>query len=781
MNITRNRTVIALCVAASALVCACTQELVETTEGGELGAKNKITVVGSDAGSENIAVLSNGRYSIELLNDADWLSFPATSEGDKGVAVSFTANTGNRRQAVLHLSLDGDNHHDTLYVRQRGNAPELKFKNAGITVKGSEASEIACELATNVPLEEIEADIEYTKGGSSWIGNVDIVAREDADVLLFAAEANESDSQVRKAVVTLSYTDGWGLKHSAAGYITQYTSSDAEGTPYTFENVRALGTADGALIENDILLQGYVVSDTASGNMGDPTMLSAFTIDYDVCRKTVYMQDAGGNFGFMLVTDTPEDNIFARYDKVTLSLAGATVTEFLNPKRYVISGVKSSMVISLESDRAEEITVRKTTIGALEDDNIYTYVELQNCELPVRKGSLTPVNEAFTNASGANRIEKYPLLVRDIEGNSMYTYTNTTCTYRRNGRRLPYGAGTMSGIIVAEPYERFDYRGTSGDAVIHGTAEMGNYQIRHVSFADFGMAEEFGTASEGQKNFQGLLTEFCYMPNINPNRIAPTHGNHGYLSHSHRDGDNNTRLAQIEDYSYLGPIGTDDTYTFGKHSGNLNGMGIMGNISDYGAGNGNVNSDGLGMVDPSLGCAWRAFSNYIASDKKFWFVAFSTEGIRTSQLSLQVGMLNNRNSDTGKFGPRFWKVEWAESKDGTGEDWASISKEEWEAGYIGNRGVSLTTSSAPTYQYPYTFSVPDLTEQSTKTQPWQSAGFKTVNISLPLEMLGKKFVYVRIIPTVKRGGSDTEHSVSVSADMPWTAMNYLAIRYNVEE
>ena len=52
----------------------------------------------------------------------------------------------------------------------------------------------------------------------------------------------------------------------------------------------------------------------------------------------------------------------------------------------------------------------------LTDDDIYTYVTLTDCELPIRKGPLTPINEGYANATGANRTEKCASLVRDIEG-----------------------------------------------------------------------------------------------------------------------------------------------------------------------------------------------------------------------------------------------------------------------------------------------------------------------------------------------------------------------------
>ena len=78
-------------------------------------------------------------------------------------------------------------------------------------------------------------------------------------------------------------------------------------------------------------------------------------------------------------------------------------------------------------------------------------------------------------------ISKYPRLVRDAEGSSIYTYTNTTCPYRRDGVRLPYGSGTLSGVIVHELFPNYVY-GDNDDEELSGN--IGRYQIRHQSYSD---------------------------------------------------------------------------------------------------------------------------------------------------------------------------------------------------------------------------------------------------------------------------------------------------------
>lgn len=82
--------------------------------------------------------------------------------------------------------------------------------------------------------------------------------------------------------------------------------------------------------------------------------------------------------------------------------------------------------------------------------------------------------------------------MRDINGNSMYIYTNTTCLYRRDGTRLPYGSGNMSGVIVHELFTRFEYLEAANGLIDEEKAgDIGRYQIRHMSRSDFKMADDF--------------------------------------------------------------------------------------------------------------------------------------------------------------------------------------------------------------------------------------------------------------------------------------------------
>lgn len=725
---------------------ACTVEEATVHRGSELGALVKEYEVDAASGIQQIGVLSNTTYDISLLGDTDWVTLPATGSGDDGFPVQYKKNDGFPRKASILLSIGQRNQYDTIYLKQEGVlAPVLSFDDAGMVVSGQSTVSSTAPFETNIPLE----DISVVATGTEWLHDISLTAQG----VVFSTNGNPSATSARKASITLSFVDGWDNEVCSTCYITQTNSSGQFGTEVGFADVRAMGLAGGALIEDDVIIEGIVVSDPASGNMGDNEQLSQTNIDYSICKKTVYLQSPDGAYGFMLQTATEEDNVFRRYDRVKLCLNGALLTKNTNPEYYDLENVTSSMIVSLQAGTQADVPAKAKYIKDLTDADIYTYVQLKDCELPVRKGPMTPVDEKFTNACGVNRYQKTALLLRDINGDDLYVYTNTTCPYRRDGKRLPYGSGTMSGIVVNELYTRFEYADNdSGDEDTYGN--IGRYQLRHVSYDDFGMEDDFSDS------FSALLTEYRYIVDARPLEMLPTYGNNGFLTHTDRNG-GTTRIEKAADFSYLGPVGSSAEYFFGQNWGNINGLGIiLEDGTDWQADNTSINNatgnKGAGHAPASVGSAWRVWYNYsngTATTPNSWILKINTKDITTDQLSMQVSMLNEFHTNNNA-GPRYWAVEW--------------SADSW----------TLETTATMSWTLVDEFSVPDKAVQSPTTQLWQSAGFKPVNISLPLAMLDKEAVYIRIRPNGRLGGNILNYTFNNATSMPYTAMNYLAIRYN---
>ena len=191
-------------------------------------------------------------------------------------------------------------------------------------------------------------------------------------------------------------------------------------------------------------------------NAGENTQLTTSTIDYTVSERTLNLESKDGRYGIAILTNEVDDNIFDQYDHVQLLIQGATGNLVENPDRYELEGVTKSMVISRTAGSASGRSRQGETHERADRRRHLHLRDTQEGRVPVRKGSITPVNEGYAIGTNAHRISKYPLLVRDINGDAMYMMTNTNCAYRSDATRLPYGSGDISGVIVHERFSRFE-------------------------------------------------------------------------------------------------------------------------------------------------------------------------------------------------------------------------------------------------------------------------------------------------------------------------------------
>lgn len=715
----------------------------------ELGLTSKEVIAEAEAGLVRVPFYANKGGSISFA-DGSWARASESHfSGDSELVIEYDDNEGFRRMDKVILSLDGTSRKDTLLLKQKGTElVVLESDESGLIVYNG-VGETSVALNTNIPFSDLSVDIDYVSGESDWIKSCSLSNGR----LYFGTEDNTSHSDVRGAMATLSYVDGWDEKLSVSFLLTQATADNTLGQKVNFEEIRALGVAGSdVVIEDNLLIEGYVVSDPESGNVNENPAVTMNTIDYNVCKSSIYLESLDGKYGFLLVTDTPEDNVLKANTRVQVLLKDATLLRYDNPERYQISGITKDAFVRSVAVRSEDIPLKKMHIGDLTDDDIYTRVELSDCEFPIRKGSISPLHEGYTDAAGSPRVSKAAVLIRDIEGNSMYVYTNTTCPYRRDGSRMGYGSGSMKGVVVHEKFRSFvDEDNADEDECGY----IGPYQIRHMSKDDFDFADNF------HNGFSEMICEWRYLdktrkyPDYN-NGFGATYGE-GVMQHTKQGYINDGAASSATmmcayghiDFSYLGPIGDAASKPFGNNRGNKNGFGIiLEDGTDYGKGDACTNADGRGMTDA-------ACKNYVlcwgnstwwdeSKDEGFaWQVKFSTEGIETDHLSMQFAVLNQ--SQDG-LAPRYWKAEWSAD----GSTWTLIDD----------------------------FVVPDKGLWS-YTMPSQSLQMKPIDMPLPLEMLGRPTVYIRLMPFSKLASDTTGYA---NAEMvngkSVCTMDYFAVRYN---
>lgn len=747
----RNNFVIALALLAG----ACAIDDGDEVHRSELGATSQEYILPAKRGMVEIEVLASGDWQAEIPDTYDdWARIAnVAGRGDGKIVIDYLTNDRFARMAVLRIfSADRS---DTVYLKQRGTLePVLTLPTPNITIKGA-GGEARTQLTTNIDMEDIDVDVTYTSNDEGdWIRGYDY----SNGYLFFDCEANPTEN-TRNARVRLSFTDGWGETLSATLYQTQANRNEELGRSISFEEARSMM---GVAITEDVMIEGYIVSNQADGNAGDVQQTSETTLGYDETYRTAYIESIDGRYGFRLLCASRSDNIFEMYSRVSILLKGTTVMRDTDTsvRSFTIEGVTSSMVVTAEAGTYENLPQKRMRISQLSDDDIYTYVTLTDCEIPIRKGPLTPVNEGYGILYSSQRLGKYPMLIRDIQGRSMYLMTNMTCSYRRNGRQLPYGSGNLRGVVVHETFEHFS---DSDDPAAYG--DIGRYQLRHQSEGD--IYDEMN--ADFKNGFSELAFEMRYA-HIEGNRaLATEEGMDGYITLTSLHP--NAVFATGESFAFLGPVGA--AYPETTYTSDVCGIALLAvdGGTDYTTTLAGGSNAGKGLVQgfsrlssnvttatiaPSL---WTQYVwNYDdptdgdGGSADGFLVCFPTIGISSSVLSLQLATFNN-NQNT----PRWWKVEWSENGS-KNDSWTLIG--------------TFTTAIFENYN---------------GACMWNLPAAKVTDLPLPLEMLGRERVYLRIVPSFNATGSNLKYydpntAIIVNANGAMTAgrcgIDYLGIRYN---
>ena len=706
----------------------------------ELGMADHEYYVDKEGGDISISYLSNKAGAISLLDEADneWLQSDKTfGDKDGDLPVHILANSGFKRRAdILFIS---DTRKDTVSVFQSGAVEEKFYVAAGsmVVYNGtSGANSVVTDI--NVPLDKISTEIRFS-GDEEWIKDCQL----SSSAFTFKTTDNPDRDYMRRANIVLTYIDGWDMKQEAVISVIQAPSTNKIGTVLTPEDLHNVATVSGYTLPEDAIIEGYIVSTTEGRNAGDAQVddyqQGTGVIDYTLTDRTSYLESADGLNGFRLIATDEAKNEFTRYSRISLKVGGAVIKKSEGePVQYTIEGVSSDNILT-SADGTLTMPWKEKHITELTDSDINTLVTIKDCEIAMRKGPFTPVNEGYTSLCNYHRLAKYPILIRDIQGGSMYMFTNMTCPYRRDGETLPYGSGDITGIVVHEVYKSFEKDG-----------DIGRYQLRHL------IREEIDLKKDFVDNFSGLITEFRYAKfpvefdeTLLPNAILATKGN-GELCHTYGSVSNFS-----PSYFYIGKCGSSRK---GKYA---EGAGIEldeGGIYEPWVTNGTEseqNTDGKGWFKDNLKLSWSNKYWWDSSNSRgyCWLVVFSTAGIVSDRVSMQFAMYNNSQQARS---PRYWKAQYSL----TTHDCSPSSDSEWID--IGE------------------FTVPDVAIWGTQND-WQTLGTRVYDFPLPTEILGKESVSIRLMPRNNKAAAKSETSYdssTIANNSGYNTMDYFAVRYN---
>ena len=733
----KKTSLIAIVSIAFLTVFSCDRDYHEVFAPDELGMADHEYYVGDMGGDVLISFLSNKSGTISFIDqdDASWVQLGSTgfnSDGD--VSVHVLENDGFKRRADILFTTE--TRKDTASVFQLGKIEEKFYVSANsiMVFNGTgEANSILTDI--NIPLSRVTTEVIYP-GADEWIKNCNLTS----SALSFETDDNPDGDYMRRAYILLSYEDGWGELQRVTVVVKQARADNNIGTVYSAESLRSVATVTGYTLPDEAVIEGYIVSTTEGSNAGDAEVLDYFqgtgVIDYTLTERTTYLESADGQYGFRLIAKSAEDNGFERYSYVSLNIGGASVKKSSGePVCYTIDGISSDNIIT-STDGYATMPWKEKHISELTDNDINTLVKIKDCEIAMRKGPFTPVNEGYTSLCGYNRLAKYPILIRDIEGGSMYMFTNMSCPYRRNGETLPYGSGDITGIVVHESYKSFERDGN-----------IGRYQLRHLIREEIDLRQDFAD------NFSGLITEFRYVKypgefeeTVLPNPILATKGN-GEMCHTYGEVGNFS-----PSYFYIGRCGSSRKGKYAEGAGiELDGGGIyepwIGRESEQ-------NDDGKGWFKNNLMLSW-SNKHWWDNDNArgyCWLVNFSTEGIVSDRVSMQFAMYNNSQSARS---PRYWKAQYSltttDTSPATDSEWYDIGE----------------------------FTVPDVAIWATQND-WQTLGTRVYDFPLPTEILGKPSVSIRLMPRNNKAAAKSVDSYDSStiSDSGYNTMDYFAVRYN---
>lgn len=456
---------------------------VATPEKIDFAVSDKFVTVEAEGGDGTVKVFTDAEVTVTPDVTPEWgkMITPSTFSEDSDITVTFSENTGLRRAVNVKVVYKNGLAVDTVLFRQEGLIPELELAIHSLFIDARAAAETEVALSTNINAQDIKSEIEYPGSNENWITGL----RLENDKIVISTAANQTD-KLKKASIRLSFTDGWGTTVSDNLSVCLSDNSGKFGKMTDFPTVRGLATEQGTTVEDDLILEGIVVSDCSSKNMEMNPNLQYNEVDTTPSDRTGYFESTDGKYGFKLVFNSEEFNTLKQKDRINLYLNECTLTKETDPDRYTISGLSGNNILVVEEDVT--LPAKKKKISDLTDDDIHTYVELENTEFLNKEGCFSNVYDQFTLASSFNttkvstgmNADCWPAMLIDSEGKPIYAIVNMLCNWRRTGSGVPQGIGLLKGILVHNEQPRY--------------GDMGRYQIRVIDNNGYAQRKSSGSS-----------------------------------------------------------------------------------------------------------------------------------------------------------------------------------------------------------------------------------------------------------------------------------------------
>ena len=416
-------------------------------------------------------------------------------------------------------------------------------------------------------------------------------------------------------------------------------TADAEG----IRGLRNLCPKGGTVtLTQSYVVEGVTVSDWRSQNMDMNLSLTSARLETRESGRTAYIQEEDGSMGVRLIFDLLPENQLERYDRVALDLKGCRLVRTEDPDAITVYGVRARSFQKVESGSP---AIRKEkSISELTDDDIYTFVTLKDMDIIFKDGSYSNVQEDYVpymekyhadvDYTVSSRLDNWATLMRDAEGRSIYMLVNMLCPWRRTGKSLPKGMGTLSGIIVHTNMPRY-----GGD--------MGRYSIRPID--------------EGDIELGGKSPWKTYVGWVKPEGSGQTLDFElmGTVGNLYKEGQKNDKIFN-DTGSVPALLWTDSGSAVHVYSG-------YNSVTPQGRGF--VPHGAMMFVGRTVD--WFEWDGENVSGSKAFYISFNPKKMKATQAQLNFEWsIGTQDGNKCWYYPMDWKVEWSPD----GANWYLINE-----------------------------------------------------------------------------------------------------------
>ena len=708
--------------------------------------------LGVDPGQYQLKVYADGDFTAMIEEGAEWIRFSAdpasrvlVGNGDVTIDLVYDINKGIPRTALLTLER-GTNVFEVSLTQDGILEGGIDFEQKNISVP-SQGGQFGAKVMTKIRQEDISFEVVYDDSeDSGWITGLGL----KNNFITFDVKANLSGARIRHAVIMVSYAGGKGQIQVSQFY------DGCSMAEMSVDEIKGLisGSALDYVFDTHIVLHGVVINEHSEKNGAENRLVSAESCDLEYAERVAYVQNEDGSQGIKLVFKEKCTGVVSRFDRISVDLIGLTLKKENDPERYSVTGIPVSAIVGTISADAPSPTPLK--LEELTPEHLYTLVTVSDVEIPVRKGSYAPVDIRDIGVMTA-----YPMVIRSKGGATGHMMVNVDCPWSRNGKALPTGSGSITGVVVHEKCDNFEWDPVQEEALkatginasyITGLGRIGDYQIRPMTQEDVRLQQE---------PFSELMYEWAYCDTLGVNLVANYSGQTMYPTYPLVENPktldagfycvnvagSKALLKHCNDFSHLGP------YVYGKYmSDHSNGNGIF----DYQGRSAHWRRDQGGekygvLYSNEAGRRWEqdnaaAWCTQSWSVDQYWCMDFPTSELSSanSPLNLTFGTMNSITKGPGA--PRYWLVQW-KTNDG---DWEDVME----------------------------YTVPDFVDKANR-RVYQLPGTKFITVNLPDEALGQERIYVRLKPKDATTGTASSYNGGTSIKSGcYNAINYVAIRYN---